>query len=245
MTIQEFSKKLDTLLTPELFSNDNSMNGLQVDGGAEEVKKVAFGVDASVALFEQAHKVGANMVVVHHGLFWGKPLAVVGSHRDRLSALLDNNISLYASHLPLDAHREVGNNGVMADMLGLQDLEPLSVGWIGNLAKPKSIEDIGAILGIDLKDNIVLPFGSREIQRVGIVSGGGGFALPEAVEKGADAFITGEVLHQLYHYAAEDRITVLGGGHYHTETFGVRSLAKYCKDVWGIETCFLDLPTNL
>ncbi len=245
MTIQEFSKKLDNLLSPELFSYDNSMNGLQVDGGAGEVKKVAFGVDASVALFDQAHKVGANMVVVHHGLFWGKPLAVVGSHRDRLSTLLNNSMSLYASHLPLDAHREVGNNGVMADMLGLQDLEPLSVGWVGNLPESNTIEKIGATLGIDLKESVLLPFGPREIRRIGIVSGGGGFALPEAVGKGVDAFITGEVLHQLYHYAAEDCVTVLGGGHYHTETFGVRALAKYCKEAWDIETCFLDLPTNL
>ncbi len=245
MTIAECSKKFDQILTPELFQ-DSSMNTLQVEGSTGEVTKIAFGVDASLALFKQAAQLGANMVVVHHGLFWGAPLAVVGDHKERIAFLLEKGISLYASHLPLDAHPTVGNNAVMADLIGLQQREPLSVGWIGDLEAPLTIEEIQKRIGVNLRNGgTLLPFGPEKLQRVAIVSGGGGFALDQAIAQGAEALITGEFEHQRYHKALENRITLLGGGHYYTETFGVKALANICTKEWGVESCFIDLPTNL
>lgn len=250
MTVQELSKRLDQLLTPELFQ-DRAMNGLQVAGVSAdsqdaEVTKIAFGVDASLALFQQAQQLGANMVVVHHGLFWGAPLPVVGDHRERLAFLLNHGISLYASHLPLDAHPVVGNNAVMADLVALQERESLAVGWVGNLQEKLTIGEIQNRIGVDLQEGgVLLPFGPEKLQRIAIVSGGGGFALDEAIANGAQALITGEFEHQRYHKALENRVTLLGGGHYHTETFGVKAVAKLCTKEWGIETCFIDIPTNL
>ncbi len=230
---------------------DSSNNGLQV-GGAEEVTRLAFTVDASLATFEAARATAAQMLIVHHGLFWSKPLMVTGIHRHRLRTLLDAGIALYAAHLPLDYHEEVGNNVTLARWLELQDVEPfgahksLPAGTAGHLSRPYSLEQFTVQVERLLGEPVlrVWPFGSQTVQKVGIVSGGAGSLVSQAVDAGVDVYLTGEVSHIAYHEARELGVNVVFGGHYATETAGLKSLAEHLSERFGLETVFLDLSTG-
>ena len=231
--------------------DDLSNNGLQV-GGAEQVTRVAFAVDASLSSFEAAHGAGAQMLIVHHGLFWGKPIMVTGIHLGRLQALLDAGLSLYAAHLPLDYHAEVGNNATLARWLKLEEVEPFGdykgypSGFAGRLSRPCSLEQFAAQVEQSLGEPVlrVWPFGPGTVQKVGIVSGGAGPLVSQAAEAGVDVYLTGEVSHVAYHEARELGMNVVFGGHYGTETAGLKSLAGHLAERFGLETVFLDLPTG-
>jgi dinuclear metal center YbgI/SA1388 family protein len=230
---------------------DASNNGLQVEGG-QEITHLAFAVDAGLAAFQGAAAAGAQMLLVHHGLFWGRPFMITGIHRRRLAHLFDAGISLYAVHLPLDLHGEIGNNATLARWLDLEGATPFGeykgqvIGLRGSLAKPLSRDQFVSRVEAALGEAVirVWPFGPETIQRVGIVSGGGGSFVEQAGEAGLDLYLTGEMSHQVYHQAEELGLNVVYGGHYATETAGLRALATHLAARFGLETTFLDLPTR-
>ncbi len=250
MKLGELVGYLDEFLRVRVIE-DSSNNGLQV-GGAEEVTRLAFAVDASLAAFEAARASAAQMLIVHHGLFWGNPLMVTGIHRHRLQTLLDAGIALYAAHLPLDYHEEVGNNVTLARWLELEDVEPfgaykdLPAGTAGYLSQPCSLERFTVQVEQSLGEPVlrVWPFGADAVQKVGIVSGGAGSLVSQAVDAGVDVYLTGEVSHIAYHEARELGVNVVFGGHYATETAGLKSLGEHLSARFDLETTFLDLSTG-
>lgn len=232
-------------------AKDYGENGLQVEGAAE-VNALAFAVDASYAAISNAVAGQAQMLVVHHGLFWGKPLRIVGAHRRRVKALLDGDCSLYAAHLPLDRHPEVGNNAELARLLDLKIVGTLGeafgapVGFVAESAEPLTLDALvdrfRASIGEPL---LVLPGGPKAIRRVGLISGGASGEIGTAVAAGCDAYITGETSHSDYHDAAEQGISVIYGGHYATETLGVRALARHLEQGFNLACTFIEGPTGL
>ena len=250
MKLYEIVEFLDDLLKIEEWQ-DKSNNGLQVEG-KEEVKKVAFAVDACMEVFEKAKEIGADMIVVHHGLIWGGIDYVKGLIKRRLEFLLKNGISLYAVHLPLDAHPSVGNNVQILKAMGLEPIESFGVyqgkeiGYIGVYDESKPLDDVLDLIREKVNQTlVVLDFGSEDVKRVGVVSGRGGFALVEAVERNVDLFITGEQDHSIYHLAKECGVNVVFAGHYATETFGVKALMRVVGGEFDIDVEFIDIPTGL
>ena len=250
----DFFSQLDSILQiREARSVDNALNGLQISSMRTQVNKVITAVDASMDTIERAVSMGADCLFVHHGIFWGAQKAIVGSHRARIHALLMHECALYAAHLPLDLHATLGNNIAIAEHLGLENIVPfgrykdIDIGYCGTLPTPQSMEEIKQHI---LQENSaralsVLPFGAKKCTHVGIVSGGGTFALAEAIERNMDALIIGDANHVLCAEAQENNINVLCAGHYNTEVWGVRRVAAHITDHLGITAEFLDLPTGL
>lgn len=230
---------------------DSSNNGLQVEG-AEQVTCLAFAVDASLAAIEGARAAGAQMLLVHHGLFWSKPVMLTGIHRRRLQVLLDADLSLYAAHLPLDFHEKVGNNATLARWLSMEEIAPFGdykghpAGITGRLPNARSLDQFVMDIETSLGESViqVWPFGTKRIETVAIASGGAGFLVGQAAEAGVDVYLTGEVSHNVYHEARELGLNVVYGGHYATETAGLGSLAEHLSERFDLETVFLDLPTG-
>jgi dinuclear metal center YbgI/SA1388 family protein len=230
---------------------DRSNNGLQVEG-ADEVTRVAFAVDAGLAAFKGAQTAGAQMLIVHHGLFWNEPVLITGIHRRRLGHLFDSDLSLYAAHLPLDFHDDVGNNATLARWLGLEEVAPFgsyngrSAGVTGRLPQAIPLEQFTARVEEALGEAVVRvwPFGPALVQRVGIASGGGSFLVAQVAKMGVDVYLTGEMNHNVYHMVQELGLNVIYGGHYATETAGLKALAEHLAARFGLETVFVDLPTG-
>ncbi|MFP4484040.1 MAG: Nif3-like dinuclear metal center hexameric protein [Spirochaetaceae bacterium] len=231
---------------------DPSMNGVQVGRSDTAVEKVAFAVDACLETFERARETGAQTLVVHHGLFWGTEQALTGHHYTRVKYLMEHDMALYAVHLPLDQHPDVGNNIQMARALELEKVEAFgefrgaAIGYRGKLPDALTLEEIVTKL-FGSADNVIqsLPFGPERIRRIGIVSGGAPGSVHEAIRKGLDCFITGDASHTIYHAALEEGISVIFGGHYNTETWGIAALAGRLAEDTGLETTFIDVPTGL
>jgi dinuclear metal center YbgI/SA1388 family protein len=233
-------------------SIDNSLNGLQVDNDGTEIRKVAFATDACLETFERAAASGAGLLFVHHGLFWGKPLALTGVHRKRLAYLLTQNLALYGVHLPLDQHPELGNNAALAALLDLKELEPFGlyhgrkIGYKGKLAEPLAVEAAVKKIGfMDRPAAAVLPFGPSINRTCGVISGGASSEAIQALEEGLDLYVTGEVSHTIYHQALEGHLNIIAGGHYSTEVWGVRRLMEKLASDTGLEVEFIDAPTGL
>ncbi|WP_018466870.1 Nif3-like dinuclear metal center hexameric protein [Calidithermus timidus] len=224
---------------------DPSLNGLQVEGN-EQVHKVGAAVDAAQATIDKAREQGVDFMIVHHGLFWGGAMPVVGIHKRRLEALFQGGISLYASHLPLDVHPEVGNNAVIAQALGLQNLEPFEVGFIGSLFRPHTLSEIGDRLGqITGMQCLIHQGGPNEVTRVAVISGSASDYVAQAKAAGAELLITGEPKHQNFHPTFELGMNAIYAGHYDTETFGVKALAERIEREFGLPWVFLEHPTGL
>jgi dinuclear metal center YbgI/SA1388 family protein len=230
---------------------DYGENGLQVEG-SEDVDLLAFAVDTNRQTIDGAIQAGAGMLVVHHGLFWGKPLPIVGPHRQRVQALLVAGCSLYACHLPLDRHPEIGNNAELARLLGLivtggfAVTFGFSIGVIAEAPDGMSRADLMVKLAQATGGKpLLLSGGPSEVRRVAILSGAGAEEIPLAAQAGCDTFITGETSHSYYHDAAEYGINVIYGGHYATETVGVRALARHLSHKFDLPTVFIDRPTGL
>jgi dinuclear metal center YbgI/SA1388 family protein len=249
------TNKLDIFFKTLLEINgfeDVSLNGLQVDNDGSDVKKIAFAVDACMETFERTANAGAGLLFVHHGLFWGKPLALTGSHRARLKFLLNNNIALYAAHLPLDHNSTWGNNAVLAEKLGFETCEPFGgyhgrkIGYKCKLKKVLTIEEAVSLISfMDRPPLSVLPFGPKEIRTAAVVSGGAPEFSGEAITDGIDLFVTGEASHTGYHTALEGHLNIIAGGHYSTEVWGVRSIMEQCASQLNIDVEFIDVPTGL
>jgi dinuclear metal center YbgI/SA1388 family protein len=231
---------------------DGCWNGLQFEG-ASSVKEILFAVDAGAATFEKAVEEHADMVVVHHGLFWTSAnpsyTAVI---KKRIDILYKHNISLYACHLPLDIHKTVGNNAGILSLIGaaiesgfaMHEGKP--VGYTGLFKKPVTLGVITGKLNASLAAACtVLPFGPAGIRNVGVVSGGCSRAhLDEAVSRGLDLFITGEQI-EVYHTAKDAGISVIFAGHHASETVGVKLLAEHVQKKLKVKTMFVDIPTGL
>ncbi|MFC4447888.1 Nif3-like dinuclear metal center hexameric protein [Halorussus aquaticus] len=244
----------DELRTSDFADVDASANGLQVGPAHYEVETVAFAVDAAEQTVEAAAERGADALVTHHGLSWGGIERVTGRQYDRIAPLIENDVALYVSHLPLDAHPELGNAAGLADLLGLEDraafgeMGPEHVGQRGRAPDPIPTDRLRETLETEL-DHFgqgvrVLDFGPERIEDVAIVTGSGVDWLDEAVENDVDALITGEGKQKAYHEAREAGLTVFLAGHYATETFGVQSLRTLAEE-WGLETTYVDAPTGL
>lgn len=246
---------LNSVLNTEYYSVfDISQNGVQVDNAKEEINKICFAVDACYDSVKCASDENADMLFVHHGLYWGSPVILKGINYNRFAALIKNDIMLYASHLPLDANMCFGNNFTMAKVLNLKNIQPfcefntVKIGAVGNSDKPYDIQGVIDTLGFNSDSDLkILPFGKKkDIKRIGIVSGGAAEErdLRQAIKEGADLYITGEHSHILYHIAKEEKISVISGGHYFTETFGVKSVADFLTNK-GLVCKFIDIPTGM
>ncbi|HSW28913.1 MAG TPA: Nif3-like dinuclear metal center hexameric protein [Longimicrobiales bacterium] len=229
-----------------------ALNGLQVEGPAE-IRKVVACVDASEASILAAAERGADLLLVHHGLFWDGLVPVTGRRRRKLQQLLERGIGLYSAHLPLDAHAEVGNCVLLARALGLEPTgrfgrhETVEIGWWGTLGAPEAPERFRDRLSAAVGGGPVhwVPGGPALVGTVGVVTGAGGSFVAEAVAAGLDALVTGEGAHHHHFDAMEGGIHLFLAGHYATETFGVRALARHLGERFGLEWEFLDQPTGL
>lgn len=247
-------KKIVDFLDEELKVDeieDSSNNGLQVDG-KKAIDKIAFAVDACQEVFEKAVDAGADMIIVHHGISWADSLKFLTDFNfSRVKTLIKNDVALYACHLPLDRHEKYGNNIRLAKLLDLKEVKEFgdyhgdTIGYMGKFESAVTADELKKILDEKLDtESLVLAFGKEKISTIGIVSGGGGSALGEAIEK-ADCFLTGEASHHLYHEAKEGKINMIIAGHYQTETLGVKALMPLLKEKFGVETIFIDVPTPI
>jgi dinuclear metal center YbgI/SA1388 family protein len=246
----EILAELDRLLEPDRFS-DYCLNGLQVPGPAS-VSTIATGVSAHAELFELAAGEGADLLLVHHGLFWDSPgvRAIDPALKRRLKTLFDGNIALAAYHLPLDAHPEHGNNALIARALDAEQLEPFAlhkgqpIGFVATLPGDgvPSAELFARIHAITSREPLVFDAGPERIRRLAIVSGGGADYLPDAHAAGVDAFLTGEIPERTMAEARELSVHVIAAGHYATETFGVKQLGDHLAERFQLRHVFLDVP---
>ena len=253
ITTQKFDEYIRSLLDIEGFKTaDSSLNGLQVDNDGSEFGKVAFAVDAGMEVFKRAADSGAGLLFVHHGLFWDVPLSLKGNHRERLKFLLDHNLALYAVHLPLDQHPRLGNNAVLAELLGIRDKEPFGVshgkkiGYKGKLSTPLSTEEAAKKISFMNHPPLgVYPLGKKENLSAAVVAGGAAKLASEALEEGIDLYVSGEASHSVYHHALEGRMNFIAGGHYSTEVWGVRRMMEECVKELKLDAEFIDVPTGL
>lgn len=240
---------LRQLLTPELYE-DYAPNGLQIDG-TEEIKQLAFAVSATQASIKEALAWGAHGLVVHHGIFWKYQGArpVTGAWGERLKACVKQELNLFAYHLPLDAHSEVGNAVALAGKIGLAQLKPFALhkkqylGAKGEFATPIKASDLKLVLEQVLKHQVILasPDENKPIKTMGIITGGANNEWSHALGDGLDAYLTGEISEYNWHDAQEAGIHYFAGGHHATERFGILALMeKIAKDHPSLSVRFFD-----
>lgn len=255
MNRSEICTRLGDLLELAAYADvDASANGLQVGPENLAVERVAFAVDAAVETIDRAIEWDVDLLVTHHGLFWDGIERMTGKHYRRIAPLVEEDVALYAAHLPLDGHQEVGNAAGIADLLGLEERSPFGelgdqyVGQRGRSPEQYSVSELRETLAPELPTGgqgiHVLDFGPDQIEDVAVVTGSGIDWLDEAVEADVDALITGEGKQHGYHEAREAGINVVFGGHYATETFGVKALKERAEE-WGLETNYIEHPTGL
>jgi dinuclear metal center YbgI/SA1388 family protein len=251
MRLDELAGYLDDYLRirDEVADPPEALNGLQV-ANAGEVTRLAAAVDLCEATIRMAAEARADGLLVHHGLFWGGLRPLVGPAYRRVAELISRNIALYAAHLPLDRHPDVGNNACLARLLGVAlraefgsyHGAPIGVWGEHTGSRDDLSRALAATLGAVPR---LLPFGPAQVRRVGIVTGAGGSLIPQAAAAGLDTFITGEGPHWTFFDAEELGVNVFYAGHYATETVGVKALAEHVSQKYAIPWVFLDHPTGL
>ena len=232
---------------------DVSLNGLQVEGRLE-VSKIAAAVDAGLSVVDEAARLGAQILLVHHGLFWGSVFPIRGAKKKILKSLLDNQINLVAVHLPLDAHPKLGNNAALAELLSLADLQPAiliakkSIGFVGSNHAGLTLDDIQSKLAGLPGANpnfLSLRFGPKTPEKICVVSGSAADALEQHEEEGFDTLITGEAKQFAYHFCKENKLNAFFAGHYATETLGVQRLAEVLSKEFKLSWEFIDEPSGI
>jgi len=230
---------------------DKSLNGLQVQG-KKEVRKIGLAVDACMQVFKQAREAGVDMLIVHHGLFWGALQPLVRSLYDRVRFLIENDINLYCAHIPLDVHPEVGNNAQLAQKLDLEveyyfgNYKGTPVAVYARAPKKMAPEELHTRLKGVLGEHVRMDaFGPATFRNIGICSGAGADFIPEARSLGIEAFITGEPRHGIYYYAQEEKMHVYYGRHYETEVLGVKALGQHLEETLKLSTQFFDAPSHI
>ncbi|MCB0113067.1 MAG: Nif3-like dinuclear metal center hexameric protein [Caldilineaceae bacterium] len=250
MQRDELVQFLDEYLKiPEI--KDYGPQGLQIEGRGE-IHKIIGAVDAHLPVVETALARGADMLLVHHGIFWGGPQKIAGGYGRLVRAYIQADLNLYAALLALDAHPEVGNNAQLARRLGLEvtswwgRVNGVPLAALAESPEPISFDELTARYRAAVGDvNLVLAHGPAQIHRVGILSGFGAREIEEAASLGCDAFITGETSHAQYYDALNFGMNVLYGGHYTSETVGVQALGQLLVEKFGVAFEFVDLPTGL
>lgn len=249
-SLDDLTRFLDEYLRVRDIPDDpRALNGLQVSR-AGPVTRVIAAVDVCAATIEAAHVRRGDFLLVHHGLFWGGLQRIAGAYGNRVRSLIEHGIALYSAHLPLDCHPVVGNNALLAGELGLTDLKPfgrfegIEIGVQGSYSG--TLEMLGhrlfQVLGSAPR---IVAVRGPGIGRVGIVTGAGSSALAEAATAGIQVLVTGEAPHHAYLDAEELGVTLILAGHYATETFGVRALARVVADRFQLPWEFVDHPTGL
>ena len=231
---------------------DYGPQGLQVETDQEEIRRVALAVDVAPAVIEAAAAWNADMLLVHHGILWREVERIAGPLGQRVRGLLAHNINLYAAHLCLDAHQEVGNNAVLAEMMQVAVTDwwydhrggPLAVlGLVANgTTRGQFLERVNREL---LTEARLLPYGPETIHKVAILSGFGATEVGAAAALGADTFLTGETSHANYWAAADHGVNVIYAGHYASEQVGVQALGRHLTAQFGLECRFFDFPTKM
>ena len=250
ISLPELVEYLDTYLrVAEVPDYAHAINGLQVGNGGS-VTRIVAAVDACEATITDAISRHANLMLVHHGLFWGGLRPLTGVYGRRVRLLVEHGVALYASHLPLDCHADVGNNALLARKLGLRDLVPFGIfertpiGFWGTTAQSREdfVVRLQTIIGGSPR---VVAAGPAQVSRVAVVTGAGTGALAEAATLGLDTLITGEGPHHSYLEAEELGVNLVYGGHYATETLGVRELAAHVGNRFSLPWDFSDHPTGM
>lgn len=254
VTTTAIARFLDAELHVAQYS-DIAINGLQIEAAMHPVTKVAFAVDAGLSVIEEAVRHQAQLLVVHHGVYWGKVEPLVGAWGKKAARCLTSGVSLYAAHLPLDGHSTLGNAAQIATtVLDAIDVKPdfeyhgSPVGAVAGLRAPLRLEAIATRLAScegALNPPLVLPFGRTEIRSVGIVTGSGSSMIPTIASRGIDLLITGEPKQEAYHLAKELECSVIFMGHYASETFGVRALQRVLESNFGVDTVWISEPTGI
>ena len=228
--------------------DDVSNNGLQVDSGRTDIRKVVTGVDATLPFFKAAVEAGADLVICHHGISWGDSLKrISGLNYDLVKFLMDHNLALWACHLPLDAHAELGNNAGICNALGIVDRKPFgeyhgnTIGFSGQLPSPMPRDAFAELVRDKIGGNLKTAlFGAETIGTVGVISGGAADMVSQAADAGFDAYVDGEMDLVSYNICLQRGINMFAPGHYATERFGVRSLGNWLAQYFGLEHQFVD-----
>jgi len=249
-SLAAIAKYCDRLLRANRIKDyDGAVNGLQVENRGA-VTRIAAAVDASLATVKMSVATKADLLIVHHGLFWSPSHPWTGKRHELLRLLLEHNLAVYSSHLPLDAHPKLGNNAQLCAALGLQKLRPFffshgqCIGFQARAGIPRA-ELAGRLARATGAKPKVIPGGPEICRRIGVVTGGAGGELKLAAAEGMDTFVTGEGPHWTYALAEELGLNVLYGGHYATETFGVKALAAHLSRRFKVPWTFLNHPTGL
>lgn len=252
MKLESLLQYLDGYLgIPDHPDYGTAFNGLQVTGRAE-IERLAVAVDASEAAISAAVEGGADLMIVHHGLLWDGAQPITGRFYRKIKALMDADMGLFSCHLPLDGHAEVGNCAILAREIGLDvngsfaPYKEREIGWWGVLPEPMTPSELASRVEDVLGSAIhLIEGGPDRVEKVGVVTGGGASFIPDAVSAGLDALVTGEGSHHSHFDAVELGINVVFGGHYATETFGVRALAAHLEERFDLAWDFIDQPTGL
>lgn len=253
MDLKDFDAWCRTFLEiDELAGVDDSLNGVQVGRSAGNLEFVAFAVDACAESIRRAASSGAQVLFVHHGLFWGRPVRIEGPLLDRLRLLLGADMALYACHLPLDKQPELGNNAVLARLIGLKDAKSFGefhgvrIGLRGVIDPPLTLDEVvRRVLPDGSRPRSLIPGRKARIASAAVVSGGAAMEALQAMKEGVDLYVTGEPSHSIYHGVLEGGMAFLAAGHYATEVWGVKALAERLSLETGIKALFIDLPTGL
>ena len=223
-----------------------ALNGLQVEG-SRDVKTIATATDASTATIRDAIDRDADLMIVHHGLFWGGLQPMTGTRLRPFRMLIESRVSLYSAHMPLDVHPEVGNNAVLMERLGFEPAgtfgadDGVELGLWAKVDLPRH-ELIGRMQSLLGHHVLAIGKGPEHIQTLGLITGGAGKFIHEAHERGLDAFITGEAKHPEAVAAEEYGINLVLGGHYATETFGPHAIGEHLSDQFDLSHVFIDHP---
>ncbi len=250
-TLQDITSLLDsTLRIAEVKDAPVALNGLQVENNGQ-VTKVALAVDGSQKTIEAAIAAGADLLILHHGIYWCGLIPMTGWFRKKICTCLEHNLAVYGAHLPLDMHPELGNNAEIAATLGLQDCSP-EVNYKGTLIGQSgefcgTVGELRAkfaeICGGEVTGYVANP--DAPAGRVAVCSGGAGDSVYEMHAKGYSTYLTGEENHWVVNAAEDCGINILFGGHYNTETFGVKALGRLLEQTFGLPTVFIDNPTGM
>jgi dinuclear metal center YbgI/SA1388 family protein len=253
---QEIATRLDELLrTVDIPDYPSALNGLQLDNRVE-IRRIATAVDFSLHTVREVIRAGAQMLVVHHGMFWGGIQPITGVTYERIAQLIDHDISVYSSHLPLDVHPELGNNAILARRLGLEPssgfarYKTIDVGLSGTAdVSTAALVELSRQIAHESGGGVVAPsfIGERRTRRWAVCTGAGADSdtILEAIERGIDTIVVGEGPHHTAVQARDHGIVVIYAGHYATETLGVRALGERLAKEFDVETTFLDAPTGL
>lgn len=250
ISLDEVVKYLDQeLKTASINDYPGAMNGLQL-GNEGKIGRVVAAVDASLPVIKKAAAGGPGLLIVHHGMFWQGAQPVTGAFYKKLKIAMEAGLAIYSSHLPLDVHPVLGNNRLLCEALGLQDITPffdqkgISLGLRGTWSGTRN--ELGGKLESVLAGRVHLcPGGAETVSQVGLITGGAGSEVVKVSSSGVDTFVTGEGPHWSYPLAEELGINVFYGGHYATETFGVKALAQHVAEKFNAPWEFVDHPTGL